>query len=147
MGEGNMRVRGVRGATSVSENTAQAITSAGAELLQAMIGANGILEDDVASVMFTTTPDLTATFPATAGRAVGWSRVALMGGQEMSCDIGLPMTLRILIHWNTIRTLDELVHVYLHGAVSLRPDFHARHQNHLSNQTLSSDQPTQENQP
>jgi len=125
---GTLMVRGVRGATTVSSNTAEAIVDAAAELLREIINANGIVEDDVASVIFTTTPDLTAGFPAPAGRKVGWTRVALMGMQEIGVPSALPLAVRILVHWNTEKSLDELVHIYLHGAIVLRPDLHARQQ-------------------
>lgn len=125
---GLLMVRGVRGATTAGANTADAIVSAATELLAEMIAANGLIEDDVASVIFTTTPDLTAGFPAPAGRRVGWSRVALMGMQEIEVPGALPMAIRILVHWNTEKSLDEIVHVYLHGATVLRPDLHAKQQ-------------------
>jgi chorismate mutase len=117
-----MLCRGVRGAITVEEDTPEAIVSATAELLKAVIDANGIEEEQVASVIFTTTPDLHAAHPAQAARAVGWWQVALMGCQEMDNPNGLPRTIRILIHWNTTKKLDELVHVYMRGAEKLRPD-------------------------
>lgn len=123
---GVVRMRGVRGATTAADNTAEAIVATAAELLAEMIAANHIVEDDVASVIFTTTPDLTAGFPAPAGRKVGWSRVALMGMQEIDVPGALPMAIRVLVHWNTDKPLDEIVHVYLHGATVLRPDLHAK---------------------
>ncbi len=125
---GTVMVRGVRGATTVESNTADGIIEAAAELLREMISANGIVEEDVASVIFTTTPDLTAAFPAPAGRKVGWSRVALMGMQEIAVPGALPMAVRILVHWNTGKSLDDIVHIYLRGATVLRPDLHARQQ-------------------
>ena len=67
-----MKFRGVRGAITVEDNTAEAIWSATAELLQDIIAANGIEEDDVASVIFTCTPDLNAAYPAKAARDLGW---------------------------------------------------------------------------
>ncbi|HEX2621857.1 MAG TPA: chorismate mutase [Phototrophicaceae bacterium] len=118
--------RGVRGATTVKDNTAEAIVNGTAELLQKMIEANGIEEDHVASVFFTTTPDLTAAFPAQAARKVGWWQVALMGTQEITVPDGLPLAIRILVHWNTTKKLDEIVHVYMHGAERLRPDLYPK---------------------
>ncbi|MBK9122222.1 MAG: chorismate mutase [Chloroflexi bacterium] len=121
-------VRGVRGATTVAVNRADAIVDAAAELLAEMIEANGIIEDEVASVIFTSTPDLDAGFPAPAGRKVGWSRVALLGMQELGVPGATERTVRILIHWNTGKGLDDIVHVYLHGAQALRPDLTQRRQ-------------------
>jgi chorismate mutase len=117
-----MMFRGVRGATTVDENTAEAILSATKDLLQAMIEANDIEEDSVASVIFTTSPDLNAVFPAQAAREIGWKRTALMGAQEVDVPGGLQRCIRILIHWNTTKTLDDILHVYMRGAEKLRPD-------------------------
>lgn len=119
-----IRIRGVRGATTVEENTAEAILDATSKLLKAVIEANDIIEDDVASVLFTTTPDLNAVFPAKAARDLGWHRTALMGAQEVDVPDGIPMCIRILIHWNTEKTLDEIQHVYMRAALALRPDLY-----------------------
>jgi chorismate mutase len=116
--------RGVRGATTVREDTGEAIWRATRELMLEVIKANGIEEDDVASVIFTTTPDLTAAYPAKAARDLGWHRTALMGCQEMDVPNGIPMCIRVLIHWNTTKTLDEIQHVYMKGATALRPDLY-----------------------
>jgi chorismate mutase len=116
--------RGVRGATTVDINEADAIVNAAADLLRAVIEANEIEEEHVASVIFTTTPDLTAAYPARAARIVGWWQTALMGCQEMDVPDGLPKTIRILIHWNTTKSLSEIVHVYMRGAEKLRPDLY-----------------------
>lgn len=117
-----IRVRGVRGATTVEENTAEAILDATRKLLEALVEANEIEEDDVASVIFTSTGDLNAVFPAKAGRDMGWHRTALMGAKEVDVPDGIPMCIRILIHWNTEKALDEIQHVYMRGALALRPD-------------------------
>lgn len=114
--------RGVRGATTVTENSAEAILEATRELLQATVAANSINEPDIASVILTATPDLDAVYPAVAARQLGWTRTALMCVQEMAVPGSLPRCVRVLIHWNTDRSLDELRHVYLREARSLRPD-------------------------
>jgi chorismate mutase len=123
-----MRFRGVRGAITVEDNTAEAIWSATAELLRDMIEANGIEEDDVASVIFTCTPDLNAAYPAKAARELGWRQAALMGCVEMDVPGGLPRCIRVLIHWNTLKTNAELRHIFKRGAVVLRPDLLAEKQ-------------------
>lgn len=115
-------IRGVRGATTVDDNSTDAIMSATRELLQTMIDTNGIVEDDVASILFTATPGLDAAYPAAAARQFGWKRTALMGFQEAHVIDGLPHCIRILIHWNTDAALDDIRHIFLHGAVALRPD-------------------------
>jgi len=115
-------IRGVRGATTVESNANEAILEATQELLGVMIERNGIVEEDVASVLFSATPELDDTFPAKAARDMGWTRTALMGFQEADVKHGLPMCIRILIHWNTAKSIDEVQHVFLRKAVALRPD-------------------------
>ena len=115
-------MRGVRGATTVASNSNQAILAATQELLRIMIERNGIVEDDVASVLFSATPELDDTFPAKAARLMGWTRTALMGFQEADVQHGLPMCIRVLIHWNTDKSIDEIQHVFLRDAAQLRPD-------------------------
>jgi chorismate mutase len=119
-----MMMRGVRGATTVNEDSAEVIWEATRELLRELIAANNIEEDAVASVIFTTTPDLTAAYPAKAARDLGWTRTALMGMQEIDVPDGIARAIRVLIHWNTTRSLDEIKHVYMRGAEVLRPDFY-----------------------
>jgi chorismate mutase len=118
-----MLCRGIRGATTVDSNTPEAILNATAELLTAMVKANSIRLEDVASAIFTTTPDLNAEFPALAARRLGWNDVALLCGHEMAVPGSLAMCLRILLHVNTDKGADQIVHVYLRGAQVLRPDF------------------------
>ncbi len=114
--------RGVRGAITVQGNDEAEILEATRELLQAIVQANDMDVTDVASIYFTTTPDLNATYPAFAARQLGWYDVALMCGHEMAVPGGLDRCIRVLIHWNTTRTADAIVHVYLRDATSLRPD-------------------------
>ncbi len=117
-----IRLRGIRGATTVEANTREAVLNAAAALLSALIDANDIRRDDVASVFFSTTPDLNAEFPAVAARQLGWTNVALLCGHEMAVPGSLPMCLRILMHVNTAKAQDEIRFVYLQGARALRQD-------------------------
>jgi chorismate mutase len=117
-----IRLRGIRGATTVDANTKEEILRATDELLSALIEANNIRSDDVASVFFSTTSDLNAEFPAVAARQMGWSHVALMCGHEMNVPGSLPMCLRITMHVNTAKPQDQVQFVYLRGARALRPD-------------------------
>lgn len=117
-----MACRGIRGATTAEENTSEAILRATRELLALLIRANNIWPADVASAIFTTTPDLDAEFPALAARQLGWLHVALMCGHEVAVPGSLKRCVRVLIHWNTEKTADEIVHVYIKGAAKLRPD-------------------------
>jgi chorismate mutase len=114
--------RGVRGATTVSENTKSAILAATREMLYLIIRANHMRTEDVASAYFTTTVDLNATYPALAARQLGWYEAALLCGHEMQVPGGLERCIRVLIHWNTRRSAREIVHVYLREARRLRPD-------------------------
>ena len=117
-----MWTRGVRGATVAAANTREAIVEATRELLEKMIEANGLLAEDVASAFFSTTRDLNAEFPAIAARQIGWADAALMCLHEMDVPHGLPRCVRVMIHWNTDKTADQIVHVYIRGAQALRPD-------------------------
>ena len=116
------RCRGVRGAIPVKVNTRHNILSASDRLLQVMIEKNGIVPDDVCSAIFTTTTDINAEYPAIAARKLGWHDVALLCGHEMCVPHGLTSCLRILVHWNTEKSPQEIVHVYLEEAQILRPD-------------------------
>lgn len=114
--------RGIRGATTADANTSDAILEATRELLLLIIEANDLASEDISSVIFTTTPDLTAEFPALAARQLGWHDVALMCGHEMPVPGSLPSCIRVLIHWNTSKSQAEVKHVYIRGARHLRPE-------------------------
>ncbi len=117
-----MMCRGVRGATTVESNSRQNILVATRQLLALMIRQNGIEKNDVGSVILTTTTDLNAEFPALAARQLGWHDVALMCFHELNVPGSLPLCIRVLLHWNTEKAADEIVHVYIKGAKKLRPD-------------------------
>jgi chorismate mutase len=117
-----MLVRGIRGATTVEANSVEAVLEATRELLAAMLKANEVDVEYVASAFFTTTVDLNAEFPALAARDIVGTNVALMCGHEMNKPGGLPMCLRILIHVNTDKPAKDIKHIYLRGARVLRPD-------------------------
>jgi chorismate mutase len=119
---GPMMCRGVRGAITVSRNDETDILEATRELLQSIVSANDMRPEDIASIYFTTTADLTATYPAYAARQLGWYDMALLCGHEMVVPGSLTKCVRVLIHWNTTRAPQEINHVYLRDAKSLRPD-------------------------
>lgn len=123
-----MWCRGIRGATVAKANTKEAILGAVEELLQRMVEANDVDKEDIASVFFTTTPDLDAEFPAAAARYQGWKDVPLLGMQEMNVPGSLGRCVRILILFNTEKRLDEIVHVYLRGTEVLRQQDAGRRQ-------------------
>jgi chorismate mutase len=117
-----MYCRGVRGATTVVANDREEILTATRQLLALMVRRNGIDKHDVASAIFTTTPDLDAEFPALAARQLGWLDVPLLCGHELSVPGSLPNCIRVLVHWNTERQQNEIEHIYIRDAVRLRPD-------------------------
>jgi chorismate mutase len=117
-----MLVRGIRGATTVATNTRDDILRAADELPTEIVRANEIQRELVASILFTTTPDRNAEFPAVAAREAGWTDVALACVHEMNVPGGLARCLRILMHVNTDRAAGDLKHVKLHGARVLRRD-------------------------
>ncbi len=116
------KVRGIRGAISVPENSTEAIHAATQDLLLRVIEENQLDTDDIASIFFTTTRDLDATFPAAAARSLGLTDIALMCAHEMEVPGALPRILRVLLHVNTTRRAAALRHVYMGDAVALRPD-------------------------
>lgn len=114
--------RGVRGATTVEENTRDAILLATRQMLALIIRRNEIESTDIASAIFTVTRDLDAEFPALAARQLGWLEVPLLCGYEISVQGSLTQCIRVLLHWNTDRKQKDIHHVYIHEAVRLRPD-------------------------
>jgi len=92
-------------------------------LIEALLQANPEMHtQDIASVLFTVTQDLSAAYPAAAARQADWSDVPLICAREIPVPGGLPRCIRLLIHWNTATPQAEIRHVYLREAVSLRPD-------------------------
>ena len=117
-----MACRGIRGATTVGSNDAEAVHEATRELLDALVSANDCRTADVAAVIFTVTGDLSGANPAAAARASGWEDVPLLvvrehGGQDL-----VPRCVRVLLLWNTPKRQPEVRHRYLRGARALRPD-------------------------
>lgn len=120
--DGGKLCRGVRGATTVTENTRDAILQATRHLLALMIRRNEIDSEDVASAIFTVTSDINAEFPALAARQLGWLDVPLLCGYEVEVPGSLPRCIRIMLHWNTTKSQKDIHHVYIHDAIALRPD-------------------------
>lgn len=117
-----MAVRAIRGATQLDVDDADHMHERVVELLGAVMEANELTTDDVISVLFTATGDLHSAFPAVAARALGFTDVPLICARELEIDGSLPRTVRLLAHVETDLSKADLRHVYLHGAVSLRPD-------------------------
>jgi chorismate mutase len=118
-----MAVRGIRGATTVEQDTPELIRAAARELMEEILRRNQIADfDDVISAVFTTTADLTSAFPAEAARAMGMNFVPLLCAQEIPVPRAMARCLRILLHVNSDRSPRDIEHVYLHDAQRLRPD-------------------------
>jgi chorismate mutase len=115
-------VRAVRGAIQVDGDSRQEILDGSAELVSTVLERNELTADDIISIVFTATPDLTAEFPAYAARLLGLTDVPLLCASEIAVPGALPRTLRLLAHVETERSRAELRHVYLRGAAALRTD-------------------------
>lgn len=117
-----MTVRAIRGAIQVDANDRDAILEGTAELVTAVMSRNDLTTDDVISVLFTMTPDLTAEFPALAARKLGFHEVPLMCSTEIPVRGAMPRVVRLMAHVETDRPRSEIQHVYLRGAAALRLD-------------------------
>lgn len=117
-----MAVRAVRGATQVDADDRDAIIEATAELVRAVLDRNELGSEDLVSVVFTATPDLTAEFPAYAARAIGITDVPFLCATEIDVPGAMPRVVRLLAHVETDRSRHDLRHVYLRGAAALRTD-------------------------
>ena len=117
-----MTVRAIRGAVQVESDDRDAILEATAELVAEVMARNDLTTDDVISVLFTATPDLTAEFPALAARKIGFHDVPLLCASEIGVAGAMPRVVRLLMHVDTDRPRSALEHVYLRGAVALRLD-------------------------
>lgn len=115
-------IRGIRGATTVAKNDPAEIHERVRELLSGIVETNELDLEDIGAVIFSSTPDLNAAFPAAAARQMGWTEVPLFGAQEIESPTGPKLCIRVLILWNTSKAQKDIKHVYLHGAKSLRPD-------------------------
>lgn len=116
-----MRLYGVRGATTVENNDSESILLETQKLLKELILANNIKRENVVSIIFTSTVDLNAEFPAKACRMMGWDDIPLLGAVEADIPHGVPRCIRVLIHVY-LETGSQVRPVYLNKAVRLRPD-------------------------
>ncbi len=117
-----LMVRGLRGATTVDHDSPDEVTERSQELIQALMERNELAEDDIVSVLFTATADVTSIFPATAIREIGFGGVPLLCAAEIAVPGAMPRCIRVLLHIHTTKSKDEIHHVYLHGAQGLRDD-------------------------
>ena len=117
-----MAVRAIRVAVQVDANERADILEGTTELVTEVMTRNSLGTDDVISVVFTATPDLTAEFPALAARKIGFHDVPLLSASEIDVPGAMPRVVRLLMHVDTAKPRSELEHVYLRGAVALRLD-------------------------
>ncbi len=117
-----MSVRAIRGAIQVAADTREDVLECSAELVRAVLERNHLSADDIISILFTATPDLTAEFPAYAARLLGLTDVPLMCAAEIPVPGAMPRVLRLLAHVETDLPRANVRHVYLHGAAALRSD-------------------------
>ncbi|MGO8863965.1 MAG: chorismate mutase [Acidimicrobiales bacterium] len=117
-----LMVRGLRGATTVDHDSPDEVTERSQELILALMERNELAEDDIVSVLFTATADVTSIFPATAIREIGFGGVPLLCAAEIAVPGAMPRCIRVLLHIHTTKSKDEIHHVYLHGAQGLRDD-------------------------
>jgi chorismate mutase len=116
------RVRAIRGATTVDVDTRDQVIERTQELVRAVVDRNGLVEEDMVSILFTATDDIRSAFPAEAARAAGFTHVPLMCARELDIVDGIERCIRVMVHVHTERSRDELRHPYLHGARQLRTD-------------------------
>ncbi len=118
-----MSTRGLRGAITINADTKKEVLEATAEMLKEIATANpGLKPEDIASALFTVTDDIRSAFPALTARQIGWDLVPMVCAREIPVPKSLALCIRVLIHWNTDLTQEEIKHVYLRKAKALRPD-------------------------
>lgn len=124
--EVKMATRGIRGATTLDENSKEAVKLATIELLTEILSKNSVEKEDISHMIFTFTPDINADFPAKYARIeLGFDNVPMICVNEIAPDGALEMCFRVLMIVNTNKAQDEIHHVYLRGAKKLRPDLEA----------------------
>jgi chorismate mutase len=115
-------MRGIRGAITVERDENDQMVAATKRLLSEIVTRNGVELDDIASVLFSLTPDLHAGFPALGAREMGWVHVPMLHFTEIDVPGALERCIRVLVHVNTTRSQNQIEHVYLEKAAALRPD-------------------------
>jgi chorismate mutase len=117
-----MRVRAVRGAIGVAQDDSETLLDATERLLARVIERNAIATEDLVSILFTVTQDLRSAFPAEAARRMGLGQIPLLCACEIPVEGSMARVVRLLVHFHSDRAIDDVVHVYLDGAESLRDD-------------------------
>jgi chorismate mutase len=117
-----LRVRAIRGATTVEHDTRDEVIERTKELVRAVVDRNDLAPEDLVSILFTATDDVRSAFPAEAAREAGFTHVPLMCARELDIENGIARCIRVMVHIYTARSPQELRHPYLHGARQLRTD-------------------------
>jgi len=117
-----LRVRAIRGATTVAHDTREEVISRTKELVHAVVERNGLAPEDLISILFTATDDIRSAFPAEAAREAGFTHVPLMCARELDIVDGMERCIRVMVHVSTTADPGTLRHPYLHGARQLRTD-------------------------
>ena len=114
------KLRAVRGATTLDEDSADQVDTRVRELVTQMIERNGLEGEDLVSMLLTASPDIHSAFPASAARKMGLEDVPVIGAQELDVSGATPLCIRVMMHVESERSRADITHVYLHGAQGLR---------------------------
>ena len=117
-----LRVRAIRGATTVEHDTRDEVIARTRELVDAVVQRNALAPEDLISILFTATDDIRSAFPAEAAREAGFTHVPLMCARELDIVDGIERCIRVMVHVATSTDPADLRHPYLHGARQLRTD-------------------------
>lgn len=118
-----MSLRAIRGAITLSEDSKKEVTEKVQTLLNEIFKANAIDKDDIVSIIFSATPDITSMYPATAARMMGLDDVALFGTQELFPHGAMPLCIRVLLHAELNVEKSQIKHIYLGEAQKLRDNY------------------------
>lgn len=120
-------IRGMRGAITIERDEPGLVWSETVKLVQEIVAQNDVKPEDIASIIISTTPDITSAFPARSVRMLdGWEYVPVMCMHEMNVEGALPLCIRVMLHVDTAIAQQDIAHVYLNDAVKLRPDLAAK---------------------
>lgn len=117
-----VRIVTIRGATTIRENTEEEIINETKKLLEKIISENKLKKNNVVSIIFSSTKDITKAYPARAARNLGFTDIGLMCFQEMFVEDSLKLCIRVMIFYNSESSREKYRHIYLNQAKNLRPD-------------------------
>lgn len=118
----NSKLTAIRGATTSDGDTVLYIKSAVIELIKEFISLNDLKKENIISITFTVTKDLTACFPASIARKhFNFDSVAFLDCQQMFVPKDINFCIRMMALAN-LKSNRQPVHPYLKGSSKLRPD-------------------------